>query len=175
MLKTEFIKLRKATSEIAHLFNQWENDPYTVAFSRPSKNIMEMKEKHSVTMKELSERLKSQTIYLICLNQKLIGEMNYQINAKPLLKKDPLSVWISILIGEKPYRGRGIGFTAMQYLEEQIRVKKIQRIELGVFEFNKRAIALYKKLGYEEIARIDNFTYWHGSMRQDIRMEKYLF
>ena len=47
-------------------------------------------------------------------------------------------------------------------------------MELGVFEFNTRALKLYQKLGYTEIARIDAFTYWEGKMWQDIRMEKYL-
>jgi hypothetical protein len=29
-------------------------------------------------------------------------------------------------------------------------------------------------MGYREIGRIDDFTYWQGKMWQDIRMEKYL-
>jgi len=45
----------------------------------------------------------------------------------------------------------------------------LKRIELGVFEFNTNAINLYQKLGYKDIARINNFT-----CGQDIRMEKYL-
>lgn len=50
----------------------------------------------------------------------------------------------------------------------------LKRIELGVFEFNQQAQKLYQKLGYKEIGRIDNFTYWQGKMWTDIRMEKYL-
>ena len=62
----------------------------------------------------------------------------------------------------------------MRYLEGQIREQGLKRIELGVFEFNASAIKLYKKMGYQEIGRIDDFTYWHEKMWQDIRMEKYL-
>jgi len=62
----------------------------------------------------------------------------------------------------------------MRYLEEQIRDNGLHRIELGVFEFNLPAIKLYQKMGYQEISRIDDFTYWQGKMCQDIRMEKYL-
>ena len=62
----------------------------------------------------------------------------------------------------------------MEYLEEQIKLHRLKRIELGVFEFNKPAIRLYEKAGYKEFARIENFTYWQGKMWQDIRMEKYL-
>lgn len=49
-----------------------------------------------------------------------------------------------------------------------------QRIELGVFEFNTNALKLYQKLGYKEINRTEDFTYWNGKMWHDIRMEKYL-
>ena len=62
----------------------------------------------------------------------------------------------------------------MQYLEGEIRAQGLKRIELGVFEFNTNAIKLYRKLGYQEFARIANFTYWDRRMWQDIRMEKYL-
>jgi RimJ/RimL family protein N-acetyltransferase len=53
-----------------------------------------------------------------------------------------------------------------------IKKESYNRIELGVFEFNTVAIGLYKKMGYNEIGRIEDFTYWNGKMWQDIRMEK---
>jgi len=62
----------------------------------------------------------------------------------------------------------------MGYLEEEIKAQGLKRIELGVFEFNTNAIKLYRKMGFEEIGRIDDFTYWDGRMWGDIRMEKYL-
>ena len=62
----------------------------------------------------------------------------------------------------------------MQFLEEQIRDRGLKRIELGVFEFNTRAIHLYQQLGYREIGRINDFTFWQDRLWQDIRMEKLL-
>jgi RimJ/RimL family protein N-acetyltransferase len=100
--------------------------------------------------------------------------MDYQIDPKVLYKKVARTAWIGIIIGEKIARGRGIGYLAMKYLEEQIKLQRLKRIELGVFEFNKNAIKLYKKLGYKEIARMNDFTYWQEKMWQDIRMEKYI-
>ena len=50
----------------------------------------------------------------------------------------------------------------------------MKRIELGTFEFNTNAIKLYERMGYQEIARINGFTYWKDKMWQDIRMEKYI-
>jgi RimJ/RimL family protein N-acetyltransferase len=100
--------------------------------------------------------------------------MDYQIDPNHLYKKEPGTAWIGIIIGEEPGRGRGIGFQAIKYMEEQIKAQGLKRIELGVFEFNTSAIKLYQRLGYKEIARIKEFTFWDGKMRQDIRMEKYI-
>ena len=84
------------------------------------------------------------------------------------------SAWIGISIGEASARGKGTGTQAMEYLEEQIKTQDLRRIELGVFEFNTNAMKLYEKMGYREIGRIEEFTYWQGKMWTDIRMEKRL-
>ena len=46
------------------------------------------------------------------------------------------------------------------------------RIELGVFEFNKRARKFYEKTGYEKIACLKDFTYYAGKWWADYRYEK---
>ena len=119
-------------------------------------------------------REEHQSTYLIYADDDLVGELSFQIDPAHLYKKDTSTAWLGILIGEESARGKGVGVQAMQYLEEQIQTQGLNRIELGVFEFNTRALQLYRNLGYQEIARIDDFTYWDGKMWQDIRMEKYL-
>jgi RimJ/RimL family protein N-acetyltransferase len=111
---------------------------------------------------------------LIYADGQLVGEMNFQIDPGHLFKKESGTAWIGIGIGDASARGKGVGTKAMQYLEKQIQVEGLKRIELGVFEFNTNAIKLYKNMGYQEIGRIDDFTCWQGRMWQDIRMEKYL-
>jgi RimJ/RimL family protein N-acetyltransferase len=108
------------------------------------------------------------------LDGQLVGEMDYQIEPRLLYRKDVGSAWIGILIGEEIARGKGLGYQAFQFLEKEIKREGLKRIELGVFEFNHNAIKLYEKLGYQEITRFENFTYWQGKMWCDIRMEKYL-
>jgi RimJ/RimL family protein N-acetyltransferase len=108
------------------------------------------------------------------LENQLIGEINYMIDPPYLLKKETDTAWIGIDIGEVSGRGKGIGFLAMQYLEEQVKLAGHKRIELGVFEFNINALKLYQRSGYIEIGRVKDFTYWQGKMWQDIRMEKYI-
>jgi len=169
-----FKKLITPTPEIARAFNKWENDPFLIPLTRPNRNQEELARQVSVTAESLSKRLQDHPIYLIFFDGQLVGEMNYQIDPDHLYKKEPGTAWIGICIGEALARGKGVGTQAMQYLENQIQTKGLKRIELGVFEFNTKAIKLYQKLGYQEIGRINAFTYWQGRMWQDIRMEKYL-
>ena len=113
-------------------------------------------------------------LYLIYADGELVGEMNYIADPPQLLKDEPGSAWLGITIGEAFARGKGVGMLAMQYLEDEIRAQGLARMELGVFEYNTSALKLYRKMGFQEIGRIESFTYWNGQMWTDIRMEKRL-
>lgn len=168
-----FSPLVEPTPEVADTINRWENDPNLIPYIRPNRNKADLENRHVVTPELLAERLQSTKIYLIYHGAQLIGEMNFQVDPAQLFKKEPGTAWISITIGEPRERGKGIGCQSLRYLEQQIVAHQLKRIELGVFEFNLPAIALYQKLGYERIGEIADFTYWHGRMWRDIRMEKY--
>ncbi|MEN8171934.1 MAG: GNAT family N-acetyltransferase [Chloroflexota bacterium] len=173
-MNTTFKKLTKPTPEIAAAFNKWANDPTLVPRIRPNRSKDELEQPFSVTVESLVKRLEHVQTYLIYADGQLVGEMNFQIDPSYLFKEETGTAWIGIVIGESYGRGIGVGVQAMSYLEERIQEQGLKRIELGVFEFNAYAIKLYQKLGYQEIGRIDNFTYWDGRLWQDIRMEKYL-
>jgi RimJ/RimL family protein N-acetyltransferase len=170
----KFKRLTEPTTEIVERLNKWENDPVLTPFIRPNNTRDDLERRVIVTIKDIEQRLKHHHTYLIYLGDQLIGQMDYKVDPNYLYKKETGTAWIGILIGEEIGRGKGIGFLAMKYLETRIKLKGLKRIELGVFEFNANAIKLYKKLGYKEIARINDFTYWQGKMWQDIRMEKYI-
>ncbi|KHE69361.1 GNAT family N-acetyltransferase [Halobacillus sp. BBL2006] len=170
----QFIELTTPTSDIVEAFNRWENDPDLVHLTRPSLTKTELERKAVVTLEDLKERLKHHHIYLIYVDKRLVGEMNYMVNPPHLYKNTPKTAWIGITIGEDEGRGKGVGAKAVKYLEKQIEQQGIKRIELGVFEFNLNAQKLYKKLGYTEFVRIVDFTYWQQKMWSDIRMEKFL-
>ena len=170
----QFKNLTEPTPEVAEHLSKWENDPALIPLIRPNPNKEALLHRETVTVSDLEQRLEHNSIYLIYLDGQLIGEMNYQVDPGHLYKKEPGTAWIGIEIGEEIGRGKGIGFLALQYLEEEIKRQGLKRIELGVFEFNTNAIKLYLKLGYKEIARIEGFTFWQDKMWQDIRMEKYV-
>jgi len=169
-----FERLITPIPEIAITLSKWENDPMLIPLIRPNHNKEELEEQVCVTVESLSKRLEDHPIYLIYADGELVGEMNFQIDPDHLYKKESRTAWIGINIGEAFARGKGVGTKAMQFLEKQIQAEDLRRIELGVFEFNLSAIKLYKNLGYQEIGRINDFTYWEGRKWQDIRMEKHL-
>jgi len=173
-MKITFIKFTTPTPEIAAKLSEWENDPALIPFIRPNPTEEDLEKRENLTVESLQQRLKFNQMFLIYLNDQLVGEISFQLDPPHLYKKELGTAWIGINIGEESARGIGIGVQAMQFLEEQVRDQALKRIELGVFEFNTRAIRLYKKMGYQEIGRIKDFTCYQGRMWGDIRMEKYL-
>lgn len=173
-MEITFTKLTEPTTEYMDALNKWENDPMLVPLMRVCKDEADVRRRSQFTLEDLSERLEKGPTWLIHMDGQLVGEMGYQVDPEFLHKNEIGTAWIGITIGEEIGRGKGIGFLALQYLEEQIKVQGLKRMELGVFEFNTNAIKLYEKLGFKEFARIEEFTYRDGRMWQDIRMEKYL-
>jgi RimJ/RimL family protein N-acetyltransferase len=169
-----YTKLTQPTTEFVQALNKWENDPALTHLMRPNQNQEDLEKESVVTLDVVKQRFAYNQLYLIYMDGQIIGEMSYQVDPRHLYKKETGTAWIGITIGEKSLQGKGIGFSAMQYLEEQIKQQGLKRMELGVFEFNTAAIKLYKRLGFQEIVRIDNFTYWQDKMWQDIRMGKYI-
>jgi RimJ/RimL family protein N-acetyltransferase len=60
------------------------------------------------------------------------------------------TAWVGIGIGDVDYRGKGYGTDAMKvmlrYAFEEL---NLHRVNLSVFEFNKRAIRSYEKCGFK--------------------------
>ncbi|MGP4079400.1 GNAT family N-acetyltransferase [Pseudalkalibacillus sp. R45] len=173
-MSIQFIELTEPTISLVDMLNRWENDSALIPLTRPNKNEEELAYRGNMTMEDLTKRLEHHHIYLIYYDDQLIGEMNYMIDPGHLFKRVPGTAWIGITIGDPNGRGKGVGYQAIKYLEEQIRQQDLERIELGVFEFNTHAHKLYQKLGYQKIGRIQDFTYWKDRMWADIRMEKIL-
>lgn len=174
-MSIRFEKLEIPTPHIARTMAGWANDTAIKHLMRPSADKAALDGKVIVTVPELTKQLENgHVIYLIYAEEQLVGEMNYIVDPPHLLKHEKGSAWLGISIGVASARGRGIGKQAMAHLEDEIRAAGLARMELGVFEYNKPAIRLYQKMGYQEIGRIPAFTYWDGKMWTDIRMEKRL-
>jgi len=170
------IRLRKflVSEEVIQKKYEWKNDSTIKYASFP--HFSEEDETYSFEQvyKEITFRESHDNCldYLIYDDDFLIGDCNIMIDPDHLFKKIEGTGWIGIVIGEEDYRGKGVGREVMNMLEKECINEGLNRIELGVFEFNERAIKLYEKLGYKKIGEIDNFTYAYGKWWKDIRYEK---
>lgn len=173
-MNIEFNQVYKRDEEDFKLIAGWDNDKEIRYFIRPNFSEGEIE---NITPEEIIEAFEdneNKKIFMIACDNKKVGYINIDTDFNYLYKKEKKSAWIGICIGDKEYRGRGISKIAMNYLEELGKSLGINRIELGVFEYNERAIDLYKKVGYKKIGEIDDFVYYKGRWHKDIRMEKYI-
>ena len=167
--------LETPTEQELDLLQKWRNNPKIKYLTSVNKNQEELSQviPQSRIIEEYTKKVGS-TKYLILLNGQAIGEVNYQWNFKHLIKNQDKTAWVGIMIGQTSARRKGIGVQAMRFVEKQIVKAGGNRIELGVWEFNKPAHQLYLKIGYNEFARIPNFTFWNGQLWDNIQMEKTL-
>jgi len=63
-------------------------------------------------------------------------------------KARPPRSWIYDIAIEEPHRRRGLGMAALKLAEEEAARRGSTLMELHVFGWNTRAIALYEKAGY---------------------------
>ncbi len=78
---------------------------------------------------------------------------------------------VGIFIGHKDYRGKGYGTDAMKvlisFIFEQMNINKVQ---LDVYSFNKRAIKSYRKNGFVEEGRLRQSMFRNGQYHDRVVM-----
>ncbi len=92
--------------------------------------------------------------------------------------KHKSATFCRLLIGKKTLRGKGFGYDAVieaiKYGFDEI---GLHRIDINVFDFNKGAIALYKKIGFQEEGVLRDYCkvgndYW-SAIRMSILEKEY--
>ncbi len=173
-MKIRFAEIDKKQIEPFEYIAKWSNDPeikYLIGanFSEEEMPDITKEQIHKSANKNVKKH-----IYLILDGDEPIGDLSITIDPPHLKKEEENTGWISICIGEGAYRGKGVAQEAMTFLEEQCKVLGLKRIELGVFEYNQRARAFYEKMGYKTFDRIEDFVYFDGKWRADVRLEIYI-
>jgi RimJ/RimL family protein N-acetyltransferase len=153
---------------------RWYSDPDIKYAIRPNFLEGEMPDLTEAQLAAEFGRNPGKNIYVIEDTGRLIGEVTLDTAFQKLCSPAGRTAWISLLVGEKDYWRLGVGWSAMQFLEATCRKMDLNRIELGVFEFNQAAQRLYRKAGYVVICRTEHFTYRPDKWYADIRMEKWL-
>ncbi len=106
--------------------------------------------------------------------QHWLGYVEVQFSHPVMMGEKEHAGWIAVCVGDVKAQGKGYGKIAMNFIEKFSKSYGLNRLELGVFEFNERAIALYRSCGYVEIGRNENFAWHNGKQFTGIRMEKIL-
>ncbi|HEY8364661.1 MAG TPA: GNAT family protein [Haloplasmataceae bacterium] len=174
-MNISFIPVNFTSKQDCEILAKWFNDPEINYLISPNFNQgpLGLVTPEFISQANLFSKFQKYAFFIVCDNN-IIGDINILDNPDFLYVKDFNSAWLGITIGEKAYQGLGIGKIAMNFIEEYAKNCGFERMELGVFGFNTKAINFYLKLGYKHIGSIPNFTYYNGEWHDDLRFEKFL-
>jgi len=99
--------------------------------------------------KEFSKRINDKEVFLYFLenDEKILGYLDFNIWKKI---HTPTS-YLNDLVIKKEFRGKGYGKKLIKWFISFSKRKGVKRIGLGTRIENKKALKLYKKLGFEII------------------------
>jgi RimJ/RimL family protein N-acetyltransferase len=144
-------------------FVKWLNNPEIYKFLIVREHLTLVKEK-----KYLKNFINSKTHKNFAIETKdgiHIGSTSLEVN-----RYHDRAVF-GIFIGEKNYWNRGLGSDAARTIINYGFGKlKLHRIELGVLEYNPRAMKVYKRLGFKLEGRKREFIKFKGKYYDDLHM-----
>lgn len=170
-----FVPIDFSSKSDCEILAKWFNDPDINYLITPNfyQGPLGKVTPEFISQTNLYSNFKKHAFFIMCDNS-IIGDINILENPDFLYNRDYKSSWLGITIGEKAYQGLGIGKIAMNFIEEYAKNLGFERMELGVFGFNTKAIKFYQNIGYKHIGTIPNFTYYNGKWYDDLRFEKFL-
>lgn len=165
-LEGERIYLSPISIEDAEIYVKWLSDRSVTDGIGGTKNLGNIEGEKAWIAKCLEEGKKNFAIVLK-ENDKLIG--NCGLDGFDNVAR---SATLGIFIGDEEYRGNGYGAEAIKLLLEYgFNTLNLHNICLGVFSFNERAIACYKKVGFKEYGRRHECYFLDGKYHDRIEME----
>jgi len=160
------------------LLCQWYNDSTITSLF----NLFRSEEEthHTFTAADFLPRRQTPTTktpfanLLIIADGVPIGEARFEMDTPKLLTQQSHTGWISLVIGNPVYRGKGLGARVVSHLEERLAAQGAERVEVGIFEYNSPSLKLFSRLGYQEISRREGRVWWGGQMWAELRLLKEL-
>ncbi|WP_168122338.1 GNAT family N-acetyltransferase [Paenibacillus sp. HB172176] len=175
MIDNSRIHMEKLTFYTVELFTKlaaWHNDPELQPFISPRRTVEEIALIDPRGYMEKARKSPNTWMYIVYDDETPIGVYTITQDSGALMRKTGRTAWISVLIGDKRYQGRGISKLMMQSIEEECRRLGFDAIELGVFDYNEKAKQLYRRSGYQEIGRNASFVFYNGEWHDDIHLVK---
>ena len=156
--------LEKMTAYINALSQE---DTY-VTFSGEQLTLNEEKEFLEKTLKQIENGDK---VFLCCfLGEELVGVSNVDRNVENRKRARHIGKF-GLSVAAK-YRGEGVGFELANVAIKEARSKmpNLKMIELEVYDINKTAKELYKKLGFKEVGTMPGAILYKGQYIGDTIM-----
>jgi len=164
----------ESAAEIFEHLAKWYNDSAIDYLVRPNFEVGALK---TLTVNDVIESHREKPgkyNYIVKEGSTLVGDFSIDLQFPHLYGKIPHTAWIGLCIGNQNYWGTGASQWIVSEIEKICVQLNATRIELGVFEYNKRAEKLYLKCGYVPIGKLTDFVFWNDKWWSDHRMEKWL-
>lgn len=161
----ERIYLSPRNTEDAEVFTEWLNDFETTDYIGRSCMLFTLE----AEKKYLEDNANAEATFSIIdmKKDKMIGVVGIE-NINHIKRIGTLGVFI----GDKAYRENGYGTEAIRLvLDYGFNYLNLNNIKLDVLEFNKRAIACYKKCGFKEYGRRRQSEFLNGKYYDIIEMD----
>lgn len=138
------VVLRPIAISDAPRFVRWLNDPAVAKMLRGHKKKLTLKEERK-WIRALPKKRKTEKQFAIMTTEGVhIGSTGLNLDIENSLAR------FGIVIGDKKYWGRGYGTdTTKAIMRYAFLTLKLHKIELNVYVFNKRAMRLYRKIGFK--------------------------
>lgn len=171
-MKVTIEKMKEYLLSEFQVIAQWENQEDVRPYLMPRRTEAPLPYVSPEEMMQAVEAFVTKSMYKIYAEGNFVGILSVVDGFELLKSREENVAWMSICIGNKSYWGKGIAAKAMILLEEECRRIGFDFMELGVFEFNKRAFNFYEKMGYEKFSESPHFVYFEDEWYSDIRMIK---
>jgi len=162
----ERIYLRPLELEDVERCMKWINDPEVNHFLVSGRfPINQLREEEWLRNHYKSDK---DVIFAICLKEKDRHIGNCGLHLINWVDRNAV---LGIMIGEKHYWNKGYGTEAVKLLlKYAFSILNLVRVELTVFDFNKRGIRAYKKAGFKEEGRLRKKRFKNGEYCDEIFM-----
>jgi len=133
--------------ELLGLWREFMNDPSSIDEPIPTHEENVMRQRDFVT-KLLNED--SRQVLVASEGKELVGYVLFQNEVKPPLEMAHKISYVADLYVKPSHRRRGIGEQLLRSCLDRLKSRGTTHVQLRVWKPNKRAIALYRKLGFND-------------------------
>jgi len=161
ILKGEQVRLTAITKDDLSTFAKWYQD---TDFMRQMDAVM-ARPKTADSFKKWQEEAQSDENRILfairpCKDDTLIGYVEFEG-----ILWNQQTAWLAIGIGDPAHQNKGYGREAMQLtLKFAFHELNLRRVQLTVFAYNERAVALYEKIGFVREGAFREFLHRDGQL-----------